>query len=575
MIASPLPSPTAVAVGPSIHLRPYQQEAVASIEKAFADGVRRQLVSLPTGTGKTVVFAEVIRRRQGRALVIAHRDELIRQAVDKLHAVAPGLAVGVVKAGEDETDAQVVVASIQTLQREARRTRLGGGFTTIVVDEAHHSAAPSYRGVLARFGSFDRDDLLTLGVTATPERGDRQRLECFPTLVYERDLVEMMREGYLADLRAVQVSITADLDKVTLTHGDFAAEALGKAMREAAAPELVARAYKDFAPNRRALIFTPTVALAHETAAAMTASGVTASALDGTTPIDERRGVLAQLRQGGLQALANCAVLTEGFDEPSIDCIVMARPTKSRQLYLQMVGRGTRPYPGKPDCLILDLVGVSHRHKLLTAATLFDLPKGAFGQGAHSLTGILDAQEAEAQPEGELVAFRVDLFQRSDLRWRVLPDGAASLSVEGGVILVRQADGRWTTTLVPYRQGVSPTPLAESPDEGYAYGAAEDYVRDHKMERLTAKNASWRESAATEGQLAQLDRIGAQAPANITRGQASELIEAAQAERWLVPATEAQLWRLRKEGVEIRPGLTKREASSMIDELAKNAEPPR
>ena len=303
----------------------------------------------------------------------------------------------------------------------------------------------------------------------------------------------------------------------------------------------------------------------------MTASGVTASALDGTTPTDERRRVLGQLRQGGLEALANCAVLTEGFDEPSIDCIVMARPTKSRQLYLQMVGRGTRPFPGKADCLILDLVGVSHRHKLLTAATLFDLPRDAFAQGHRSLTGILDAQEAEAQAEGELVAFRVDLFQRSDLRWRVLPDGSASLSVEGGVILVRQADDHWTTTLVPYRQGVSPTPLAESPDEGYAYGAAEDYVRYHKMERLTAKNASWREATATEGQLAQLDRVGVQAPANITRGQASDLIEAAQAERWLVPATEAQLWRLRKEGGEIRPGLTKREASAMIDELVKAA----
>lgn len=562
------------AAGPSLQLRPYQQEAIARIEEAFVAGIHRQLVSLPTGTGKTVVFAEVIRRRRGRALVIAHRDELIRQAVDKLHAVAPELAVGVVKAGEDETDAEVVVASIQTLQREARRNRLGDGFTTIVVDEAHHSAAPSYRGVLARFGAFARDDLLTLGVTATPERGDRQRLECFPTVVYERDLVSMIREGYLADLRAVEVAVDADLDGVSLSHGDFAADALGKAMRAAAAPEMVARAYLEFAQGRRALIFTPTVALAHETAAAMTARGVAAGALDGTTPTDERRRILAQLRQGGLEALANCAVLTEGFDEPSIDCIVMARPTKSSQLYRQMVGRGTRPFPGKADCLILDLVGVSHRHKLLTAATLFDLPRGAFGQGRHSLTGILDAQEAEARPEGELIGFRVDLFQRSDLRWRVLPDGVASLSVEGGAILVRNEGDHWTTTLVPYRQGVSPTPLAESPDEGYAYGAAEDYVRAHRMERLTAKNASWRESEATTGQLAQLVRVGVQAPPNITRGQASDLIEAAQAERWLVPATEAQLWRLHKEGVETRPGLTKREASAMIDQLVRASSPP-
>lgn len=563
----PLPSPAKAVAGPSLHLRPYQQEAIARIEEAFVDGTHRQLVSLPTGTGKTVVFAEVIRRRRGRALVIAHRDELIRQAVDKLNAVAPELTVGVVKAGEDEADAEVVVASIQTLQREARRNRLGDGFTTIVVDEAHHSAAPSYRGVLARFGAFERDDLLTLGVTATPERGDRQRLECFPIVVYERDLVSMIREGYLADLRAVEVAVEADLDGVSVSHGDFAADALGKAMRAAAAPELVARAYLEFARGRRALIFTPTVALAHETAAAMTARGVTAGALDGTTPTDERRRILAQLRQGGLEALANCAVLTEGFDEPSIDCIVMARPTKSSQLYRQMVGRGTRPFPGKTDCLILDLVGLSHRHKLLTAATLLDLPQGAFGQGRHTLTGILDAQEAEARPEGELIGLRVNLFQRSDLHWTVLPDGVASLSVEGGAILVRNERGHWTTTLVPYRQGVSPTPLAESPDEGYAYGAAEDYVRAHRMERLTAKNAPWRGQPASEGQLSQLSRLGIRARAGMSRGQASDLIAGAQATRYLGPATPAQVWRLRKEGVTVREGLTKREASAIIDQL--------
>ena len=561
--------PSSVTAG--VRLRPYQEDAVARIEEAFENGVNRQLLSLPTGTGKTVVFAEVIRRRQGRALVIAHRDELIRQAVAKLRAVDPHLSVGVVKADEDDVDAQVVVASIQTLQRGNRRDRLGQGFTTIVVDEAHHSAAPSYRGVLAHFGAFERADLLTLGVTATPERGDRQRLECFPTLVYERDLVLMIREGYLVDLRAVQVSITADLDGVSLSHGDFGAEALGKAMRAAAAPELAARAYLQYASGRRALVFTPTVALAHETAEAMVATGVTASALDGTTPTDERREVLEQLRRGGLQALANCAVLTEGFDEPSIDCVVMARPTKSRQLYLQMVGRGTRLYPGKNDCLILDLVGVSHRHKLLTAAALFDLPQGAFGQGLHSLTRVLEVQEEEAGPDGELVAFRVDLFHRSELRWRLLTGGAASLNVEGGVILVREADGHWTTTLVPYRQGPAPTLLVESADEGYAYGAAEDYVRTHKMERLTAKNASWRASGASESQLAQLGRLGIQAPAAISRGQASDLIGAAQAERWLSPATEAQCWRLQKAGIEIAPGLTKREASALIAQVVQAA----
>ena len=569
MTIAPLPSPTALVS--TVHPRPYQEDAVAAIQTAFERGVRRQLVALPTGTGKTVVFAEVIRRRSGRALVMAHRDELIRQAVSKIEAVAPGLQVGVVKADEDDVEADVVVASVQTLQRTHRRERLGRVFQTIIVDEAHHAAAPSYRGILAYFGSFDDEQILTLGVTATPERGDRQRLDCFEEIVYSRDLTSMIREGYLVDLRAAQVGIAANLDRVSVHHGDFAAEALGKAMHDASAPEMVVQAYEKFASGRRALVFTPTVALAHETAEAFVMAGLSAAALDGTTALDERRSILKQLGSGELAALANCAVLTEGFDEPSINTVIIARPTKSRQLYLQMVGRGTRLYPGKDDCLILDLVGVSQLHKLVSAASLFGLPKGAFGQGLHTLGGILGAQEAEAAATGDLVAVDVDLFRRSELRWQVLETGAASLNVDGGVILVRPAGERWTATLIPYRRDANPEVLAETPDRGYAYGAAEDYVRFHRLERLTSKNATWRGQSATKGQLAQLTRLGIRVDNGATRGQASDLIAGAQANRHLARATPAQIWRLRKSGVPTPEGLTKREASALIDELVRQS----
>jgi superfamily II DNA or RNA helicase len=160
----------------SIAPRPYQQEAVAAVQDAFARGIRRPLIALPTGTGKTVVFALLLQGRPGRSLVFAHSDELIHQAVDKLRLVAPAMEIGVIKAERDEITAPVVVASVQTLARSHRLGRLAPDFTTVVVDEAHHASAESYRRILRHVRAWEPDGPLVLGVTATPERHDKQSL---------------------------------------------------------------------------------------------------------------------------------------------------------------------------------------------------------------------------------------------------------------------------------------------------------------------------------------------------------------------------------------------------------------
>src|SRR5712671_6334986 len=380
--------------------RPYQYEAVAALLAATARGLHRPLLVLPTGTGKTIVFALLVQRRRGRSLILAHRDELIQQAVDKLHLVDPTLALGVVQATRDEHTAPTVVASVQTLSRRPRLARLVPDFQTIVIDEAHHAPAPTYRRILEYCRAWHPDGPLVVGVTATPERGDRHSLrEVFEHIVYQKTLLEMMQAGYLVDLRALQVLLQANFDALRTPHGDFVDAELETLLLAANAPAQVLAAFQAHAADRKALLFTPTVALAYAMAATFRTAGIPAEALDGTTPLPTRRAILQRLHSGATRVVANCAVLTEGFDEPSVDCIIIARPTQSAPLYQQMLGRGTRTYPGKTDCLILDVVGVSTQHALHTAATLFGCDAAQLAQQS-----VLELVAGEAHPMPEEAA---------------------------------------------------------------------------------------------------------------------------------------------------------------------------
>jgi superfamily II DNA or RNA helicase len=236
----------------TLALRPYQQDAIAAVEAALAEGIRRPLVFTPTGTGKTVIFSHLIKRRPGRTLVLAHRDDLIEQAATKLRLVDPTVKLGIVKAEQDEVDAPVVLASVQTLCRPTRLARLRADFSTIVVDEAHHATAPSYRRILTHVGSFEPCGPLTLGVTATAERGDGTGLDAvWQAIVFQLELLPMIEQGYLCDLRAIQVQIQVDLDQVHTRAGDFIDSEMEDVLRSAQAPALAAAAYHAYATGGR------------------------------------------------------------------------------------------------------------------------------------------------------------------------------------------------------------------------------------------------------------------------------------------------------------------------------------
>jgi superfamily II DNA or RNA helicase len=509
--------------------RPYQYEAVAALLAATARGVHRPLLVLPTGTGKTIVFALLVQRRQGRSLILAHRDELIQQAVDKLRLVDPTLALGVVQAARDEHTAPTVVASVQTLSRRTRLARLVPDFQTIVIDEAHHAPAPTYRRILEYCRAWHPDGPLVVGVTATPERGDRHSLrQVFDRIVYQKTLLEMMQAGYLVDLRALQVLLQADFNALRTQQGDFVEAELETLLLAANAPAQVLAAFQTHAADRKALLFTPTVALAYAMADTFCTAGIAAEALDGTTPLTTRRAILQRLHTGETRVVANCAVLTEGFDEPSVDCIIIARPTQSAVLYQQMLGRGTRTYPGKTDCLVLDVVGVSTHHTLHTAATLFDCDAGRLAQ--QSILEMLDRpvrHDEDAPLTGTLHSTPVDLFARRALRWVQTRQGAwvLSLGSQHGTLRLRP-DGPETWQVVQVRREAEPMQLGDTLPLPYAQGLAEDYARHLGVARLVEAEAPWRQHPATEKQTALLRKLGLTPRTGLTKGEAAELLAA-------------------------------------------------
>jgi ATP-dependent helicase IRC3 len=360
-------------------LRPYQQSAIDAVLEARRAGVRRQLVCLPTGAGKTVVFAELARLARRQVLVLAHREELLGQAKAKLESVMPGAGVIALERGSERAAdaAKVVVCSIRSLH-EARLARVlaGRDFGLVIYDECHHAAATDNRRVLEQLGAFDPAWAGTLlGFTATTERGDGQGLDgIFERIVYFRTLPELIEDGFLARLSGFRVSTSADLTRLGSSGADFNEEELEQAVDIEERNALVARSIQELARDRRTIAFCVTIRHAKNLSHALNQLGVPAGIVHGAMPSEMRQQALADFRAGRTQVLTNVAVLTEGFDDPGVSCIAMARPTRSAGLYAQCIGRGTRLFPGKKNCLILDFVDLSAL-SLCTLPSLFGVPR--------------------------------------------------------------------------------------------------------------------------------------------------------------------------------------------------------
>lgn len=350
-----------------MQLRPYQQQAREAIEEEWLKGIKRTLLVLPTGTGKTIVFATVIEdmvKLGERVLVLAHRGELLDQAADKLEK-STGLKCATEKAQETSIGSwyRVVVGSVQTLMREKRLNKFPKDFfTTIVIDEAHHCISEGYQRVLNYF-----EDAKVLGVTATPDRGDMKNLgSYFETLAYEYSLPKAIKEGFLSPIKALTLPLTLDLSAVAQQSGDFKASDLGTALDPYL--EQIAEEMLKVAVDRKTVVFLPLVKTSQKFRDILNAKGFKAAEVNGESK--DRAEILADFDAGKYNVLCNSMLLTEGWDCPSVDCVVVLRPTKVRSLYSQMVGRGTRLYPGKDDLLLLDFLWHTERHELCHPANL-------------------------------------------------------------------------------------------------------------------------------------------------------------------------------------------------------------
>lgn len=348
-----------------MRLRPYQEAAKRAVLEQWNAGARSTLMVLPTGTGKTIVFSSIIEecvRTGGRCLVLAHREELLNQAADKL-AKLTGLGCAVEKAASTAVDTwfNVVVGSVQTMQREHRR--IGHDFTHIIVDEAHHAVSASYRAVIDDF-----PEAKVLGVTATADRGDKRNLgEVFDTLAFEYSLPRAIRDGWLAPIKALTIPLDIDLAGCKVTGGDFQIADLGSALD----PYLhqIADHIQAECMGRKTVVFLPLVATSQRFADMLIERGMMVREVNGEST--DRRETLEWFAGAGRgSVLCNAMLLTEGWDQPDVDCIVVLRPTKVRGLYCQMVGRGTRPAPGKDNLLLLDFLWHSERHELCRPAHL-------------------------------------------------------------------------------------------------------------------------------------------------------------------------------------------------------------
>ena len=393
-------------------LRPYQQQARDRIHAEWDAGHTRTLLVLPTGTGKTIVFASVAAdqvRAGDRVLILAHRGELLEQAADKLQR-STGLVSAVEKAESTCLDSwfRVVVGSVQTLQRTARLERFPQDyFGTIIIDEAHHAITDGYRRILDYFSGAK-----VLGVTATPDRGDMRNLgEVFDSLAFEYKLTDAIKEGYLCKIMAQTIPLQLDITSVTLSGGDYAVGDLGTALDpylEQIAAEMARRC-----KSRRTVVFLPLIKTSQKFRDLLNTYGFRAAEVNGQS--DDRRQVLADFDAGKYNVLCNSMLLTEGWDCPSVDCVVVLRPTKVRSLYSQMVGRGTRLSPGKTDLLLLDFLWMTDKHELCRPADLVCEDRTVARQMTEHLaeTGCPeDIEEAAAQASEDVVAQREEALAK-------------------------------------------------------------------------------------------------------------------------------------------------------------------
>lgn len=499
----------------SVQLRDYQQEALAAIQKELEQGVTKQLISLPTGSGKTLVAAGTGKHYGKRLLFLAHRDELITQAVEKFKLHWPDADIGICKAKRNEIDHRIVIGSIQTCSQPKRLAQLKEkNFQILIVDEAHHAAAKSYRKTISElsFGGKDKNKLL-IGLTATPMRSKEEEGlgDIFSKIVFSRSISTLIKAGYLVPVIGRRIATKIDLKGVRIKRGDFESGALSNKINTPERNALIVQKYLLHASTRPSIAFCADVKHAKDLCKAFQAQGISCAAVYGTMGLELRHSTLDDFKQGKLQVLTSVGVLTEGWDESSVAAILMCRPTKSLILFTQCVGRGTRPHPLKENCLVMDFA--DNYHSIDSIITLKKCIPDAIEISEEADHKNPVAQDIRIPENGKVVELydeEIDILGQRQFIWIALGDDEYSLAddqrneivirpVESGYV----ADHYHANSLVRQIQ-TNPIPL------DYCQGVAEDWARQHLNLFYVDRKGDWlkisRQAHATQGQITFLSK---------------------------------------------------------------------
>lgn len=515
-----------------MELRPYQQEAKEAVFEQWENGARRTLLVLPTGCGKTIVFAKITEecvRHGDRVLILAHRGELLEQAADKIHK-ATGLGCAVEKAEESCQGSwfRIVVGSVQTLMREKRLGRFPADyFNTIIIDEAHHCISDSYQRVLQHF-----PEAHVLGVTATPDRGDMKNLgQYFETLAYEYTLPKAIKEGYLCPIKALTIPLKIDMSSVSIQAGDFKAGDISTALDPYL--ERIAQEMEKYCRDKKTVVFLPLVKTSQKFRDILNDHGFQAAEVNGDS--QDRSEVLEAFEKGRYNILCNSMLLTEGWDCPSVDCVVVLRPTKVRSLYCQMVGRGTRLSPGKDHLLLLDFLWHTERHELCHPASLICQDEEVAQQMTKNIEEAgcpVDIEEVEKTAAKDVVAQREEalakqLDEMKRRKGRLVDPLQFEMSIQAEDLSGYVPAFGWEMAPPSDDQKRTLEKLGINAENIENAGKASKL-----LDRLNKRKA---EGLSTPKQIRQLEQRGFQNVGTWTFGQAKKLIDRIAANGWRTP----------------------------------------
>jgi len=512
-------------------LRDFQVEAVHRFFEKVNSDITRQLIVLPPATGKTLIAAAISKQfhkesnKERPILFLVHRDELMNQTIRIIQLMWKGATIGRIKGSENNQNAMILVASIQTL---VRGRKLNNPPSLVIYDEAQHSLSKGSIKLLHDLGCFTNGGPILLGLTATPDRSDNRSLfSVFQEVVYQKDITEMIRSGYLTEIKERKIVIrnlnTSQLPSVS---GDYDIDLLGDTMSKNDVVKEIVKSYREHAIGLKTIIFTVTKRQSDVIVTELMKEGIRAVSIDSSHSAKKRTSILIDFCNDKYRVLVNCSLLAEGYDQPDVSCVIIARPTRNKGLYTQMIGRGLSLHPSKEHCLVLDVVGENNDRSLVTSYELFrsseierkNIEKTKVRTGSPSRT--IDFPLQGAKRDNANIPTKHQRY-----KWIQLTSAAyfINLGKKRSVFLLSEDQNRWWTLFEDYDKRIYPLYPDALPIE-YAQGIAENFMSEIETP-LFAIHAKWRKRPISITQKSVLKKHNIDFDLSWTMGEAADKLD--------------------------------------------------